>query len=297
MVLEIPEPTDPLPFDTAIVDENGNPTPYFQRQWASQQIVNNSSEAIAAAVIVLQDAVAALQALILTAGTGLDGGGDLTADRQFDLEDTAVTPDQYGDETNVAQITIDAQGRITAAVNVPVSGGGGGGGSIAQFAAEQASGFSGSAWPTKGAIETFFKDVALTSINVRIDATSGHTYVANVYEIDSSGVIQAITASSSEIVAGSTAPQLFQFPITATLVAGTRYFLAVRRTDGGDSFALRIPGTSISADVMAFPAFPTVPYAESSLSTFGRIAQAVPAVSDTINIGVDAFAVGIEGSY
>ena len=60
----------------------------------------------------------------LTAGTGLSGGGDLSANRTFDLANTTVTPATYGDASNVAQITVDQQGRITAAVNVPVTAAG-----------------------------------------------------------------------------------------------------------------------------------------------------------------------------
>ena len=43
------------------------------------------------------------------------------------LPNTAVTPGSYGDATHVAAFTVDAQGRLTAASNVAVSGGGGGG--------------------------------------------------------------------------------------------------------------------------------------------------------------------------
>lgn len=78
MPLEIPEPTDPLIFTEAIVDKDGKPTPYFMRQWASQQGINSSGDDVALAVL-------ALQAINLIAGTGLEGGGDLTADRTFAL--------------------------------------------------------------------------------------------------------------------------------------------------------------------------------------------------------------------
>lgn len=57
----------------------------------------------------------------ITAGVGLSGGGDITANRTIDLEDTAVTPAVYGSASNVSQITVDQQGRLTLAADVPIA--------------------------------------------------------------------------------------------------------------------------------------------------------------------------------
>lgn len=60
----------------------------------------------------------------LTAGTGIvitDPGLGVPG---ISIADTAVTPGTYGDETNVGQFTVDQQGRLTNAVNVPISASG-----------------------------------------------------------------------------------------------------------------------------------------------------------------------------
>lgn len=78
-----------------------------------------SSSAITAADNVLQafgKAQAQLTVLFgrtITAGTGLSGGGDLSADRTISIEATGVTAGSY---TN-SNLTVNAQGQITAASN------------------------------------------------------------------------------------------------------------------------------------------------------------------------------------
>ena len=53
-------------------------------------------------------------------GTGLTGG-PITSNGTISLANTAVTAGTYGNASTVSQVTIDAQGRITNAVNVAIS--------------------------------------------------------------------------------------------------------------------------------------------------------------------------------
>ena len=52
-------------------------------------------------------------------GTGLTGG-PITGTGTISLANTAVTTGTYGSASNVSQVTIDAQGRITSASNVAI---------------------------------------------------------------------------------------------------------------------------------------------------------------------------------
>ena len=74
-----------------------------------------------AVVLTAADLGAAANTVEIIAGTGLAGGGNLTANVTLDLANTAVSPDTYGDAANVAQFTVDAQGRLTSAANVAIS--------------------------------------------------------------------------------------------------------------------------------------------------------------------------------
>lgn len=87
----IPSPaTDPLVSTEQIVDDEGRPTFYFQQQWAAQQGINISGDAVIAAVTQAELDIATINGINLIAGNGISGGGDLSGDdRTFSLTDAA----------------------------------------------------------------------------------------------------------------------------------------------------------------------------------------------------------------
>ena len=56
------------------------------------------------------------------AGTGLSGGGPLSANVTLSLANTTVSAGNYGSATQVGTFTVDSAGRLTAASNVTISG-------------------------------------------------------------------------------------------------------------------------------------------------------------------------------
>lgn len=57
----------------------------------------------------------------INSGTGLTGGGNITASRTLALADTAVSAGSYGSASQVPNFTVDAQGRLTAAGETEVA--------------------------------------------------------------------------------------------------------------------------------------------------------------------------------
>lgn len=53
-------------------------------------------------------------------GTGLSGGGDITASRTLNIANTTVAAGSYGSATQVPNYTVNAQGQLTAAANTSI---------------------------------------------------------------------------------------------------------------------------------------------------------------------------------
>ena len=57
----------------------------------------------------------------ITAGTGLSGGGNLSANRTLSIANTAVTAGSYGSQNTVGTFTVNAQGQLTAAGSATIN--------------------------------------------------------------------------------------------------------------------------------------------------------------------------------
>lgn len=116
----------PLVWNVPIVNPDGTPTPQFivLLQEALDAVDASGGDIAAlkdAPFVMMGSSAETPNERVLTAGTAIDitdGGPGSTA--TVLLENTAVTPGTYGDDVTVSQVTVDAQGRITAAVDVPI---------------------------------------------------------------------------------------------------------------------------------------------------------------------------------
>jgi hypothetical protein len=57
----------------------------------------------------------------ITAGTGLSGGGDLSANRTLTIANTGVTATTYGSASSVPVVAVNAQGQITSATSTAIA--------------------------------------------------------------------------------------------------------------------------------------------------------------------------------
>lgn len=113
-----------------IVNPDGTPTEYFQRLLQGKS-ANSADIQAQVDAIMAELAGKADKIIVLTAGTGLTGGGDLSADRTFSID----TPAEAERIRDVIGATLVAGANITITVDDPgntitiaATGGGGGGG-------------------------------------------------------------------------------------------------------------------------------------------------------------------------
>jgi len=114
-------------------------------------------------------------------GTGLTGG-PITSTGTISLANTAVTAGSYGNATTVGSFTGDAQGRLTAASNVTISG-------LPNSALTNSTATLGNATITLGSTTSSVGNLTVTNVTITgaafayVAKTAGYTVTATDYTV------------------------------------------------------------------------------------------------------------------
>lgn len=89
---------------------------------ATKQYVDGYVSAVTGDIASLSTTVGtkADKATTVSAGTGLSGGGDLSANRTLAIANTGVTAGTYGSASKIPVVTVNAQGQVTSASEATV---------------------------------------------------------------------------------------------------------------------------------------------------------------------------------
>ena len=81
----------------------------------------NTTQIATTAFVTTADNLKVDKTTTITAGTGLSGGGDLSANRTVSLANTSVAAGSYGSSSAIPVITVNAQGQLTAASTAAIT--------------------------------------------------------------------------------------------------------------------------------------------------------------------------------
>ena len=84
-------------------------------------VVTSVNGQVGAVVLTAANVGAVSNTVNVLTGTGLTGGGQLTANVTLSLANTTVASGTYGDAATVGTFTVDAQGRLTSAANATIA--------------------------------------------------------------------------------------------------------------------------------------------------------------------------------
>ena len=151
---------------------------------------------------------AAYNAITLSAGTGLSGGGDLTANRSFAIANTGVTAATYGSATQIPIITFNAQGQATSASNTTLS--------LSSVSPGHGM-FVSTANQANGGATT----ANLVALDTQIVTAAGMSNTAGVITFTKAGIYQIIAELAFTSTAGAN-PQISQWMVqNGTNIANT----------------------------------------------------------------------------